>query len=235
MPRRTRRGFTLVELLVVVAIAAMMAALLFPVLASSRERGQQTACLHNLKQIGQALGALATEWDGHHPWHGVSLLDGPYFAAAQVTVLYRYLTSPGVLTCPTNPHAWTPPVLGIPPEWQRVRVSYGVNWTSTREDFARARDPSRLIVMADSRLWWFISPGFVMRRTVRLYKTSLTPPLTEAQGFLNTHLGRVSFLFADSHARAMKVVDTFRPVDLWTGEVGNQRPELDDNLLPEYR
>ena len=46
------RGFTLVELLVVIAIIAMLVTLLLPAVQAAREAARRASCLNNLKQLG---------------------------------------------------------------------------------------------------------------------------------------------------------------------------------------
>jgi prepilin-type N-terminal cleavage/methylation domain-containing protein len=52
---KARKGFTLVELLVVVAIIAILMAILLPALSMARDKAREARCIGNAKQIGLAL------------------------------------------------------------------------------------------------------------------------------------------------------------------------------------
>jgi prepilin-type N-terminal cleavage/methylation domain-containing protein len=57
------KAFTLVELLVAIAIIAILAALLFPVLSHAEASGHRTACLNNLKQIAAGVHMYAGDFN----------------------------------------------------------------------------------------------------------------------------------------------------------------------------
>lgn len=66
--KRSRRAFTLVELLVTVVIIAILAALLLPALAAGKSRGRRIACISNLRQIGIAIQGYAQDNSGNIPY-----------------------------------------------------------------------------------------------------------------------------------------------------------------------
>src|SRR5262249_47254776 len=62
-----RRGFTLVELLVVILIIAILMGLLLVALKGVRQRASETNCLQNLHQIGVAMRAYTDKYKGMMP------------------------------------------------------------------------------------------------------------------------------------------------------------------------
>lgn len=67
MIRRRKKGFTLIELMIVIAIIAILAAILVPNFLRARAQGMVTACKANLKNMGTALEMYATDNSGRYP------------------------------------------------------------------------------------------------------------------------------------------------------------------------
>lgn len=61
------KQFTLIELLIVIAIISILAAVLFPALQRAKERGMTSACMNNEKSMGQILSVYMNVADGYFP------------------------------------------------------------------------------------------------------------------------------------------------------------------------
>ncbi len=59
--RANKRGFTLVEIMIVVAIIGLLASIAIPNFVRARERSQANACINNLRQLDGALQQFALE------------------------------------------------------------------------------------------------------------------------------------------------------------------------------
>jgi prepilin-type N-terminal cleavage/methylation domain-containing protein len=95
------RGFSLIELIVVIAILAILAGLTFPVAATVRERGNQMACISNLQNIGQSLRLYRLDERGYPPALLGYLEEGK---DEPTTFLYpHYTRSTRDFKCPDNP------------------------------------------------------------------------------------------------------------------------------------
>ena len=62
-----RKYFTLIELLIVIAIIALLAGLLMPALNTAREQAKRIACRSNLKQLGIAIQSYTDDFKGIFP------------------------------------------------------------------------------------------------------------------------------------------------------------------------
>lgn len=115
MSAHRNSGFTLLEILVVIAIIAIVAALLFPVFASARGKARQSACLSNLRQLGIAISTYAQDYDNLYPsacdpvdknledWGGLSPAPDAVKQLPLLTdVLFPYLKNKPVWGCPSD-------------------------------------------------------------------------------------------------------------------------------------
>lgn len=110
--RLTKQGFTLVEILVVIAIVALLAGLLFPVFSNARESGRIATCASNLKQIGTAIALYANDNRERYPLivNDQNSLNG----CTWVDAIYPYAKSTQVFSCPSAKYGDYVPGCGPP-------------------------------------------------------------------------------------------------------------------------
>jgi prepilin-type N-terminal cleavage/methylation domain-containing protein/prepilin-type processing-associated H-X9-DG protein len=187
-----RAGFSLVELLVVLAIIAILAALLFPVFATARGKAAQAVCLANLQQIGMALELYAQDFDQclpdeYVPWRG-----------GYPDVVQPYLRDYRVFVCPQQSEA-THVSYGLP-EWNASAARY---WGVVR--LTQVGSPAEAILLAENTTSWY--------STRDPAHSVFFPP--DGNVAWTRHAGGANYLFLDGHGKWLTRGQTYRPVCLW--------------------
>jgi prepilin-type N-terminal cleavage/methylation domain-containing protein len=198
-PPARSRAFTLVELLVTIAIIAVLAALLLPALSGAKARAQQTDCVGNLRQWGLAFRMYADDNEDFLPrrGQGVQVLTRidrpedwfnnlPYYFGLQS---YETMTlnnlkpaahSKSIFICPIAEDPGAPYFL-----------PYGMNmnlcpWNLPRQTkFAEVSQPDSVVAMADA-------PG----------PYSATYPSTQPYGLIARHNSKVNLMFLSGRVQS---------------------------------
>ena len=170
-PHPCRSAFTLIELLVVVSIIALLIAILLPALAAARESSRDTQCKSNLRQLGIAQFAFATDNKDNftNPRKWVDPLGDPGYQdptnVDNITrgTLFPYVNdSTEIYLCPvgfekldTSPWAGRPLVHNYVQNWN---VGTNPDWSSAMYDNSNIRKPSELVIFTEENT--FRIPGF---------------------------------------------------------------------------
>lgn len=100
-----QHGFTLTEVIVVIAIIGILTGILFPVFARAKEAARSTSCLSNLHQLGISINLYAQDVDDKSPGHSA------FNASNTVTIpigfgwagkIYPYAKSAEIYRCPSD-------------------------------------------------------------------------------------------------------------------------------------
>ena len=100
-------AFTLIEMLIVMAILAVLSGIIFAAMGPAREQGRRQVCVSNLHQNGLAIAMYRADYDGQDAIVGVRMtkdqLGLPWGgdAANNNAFVFGYLKSQAIMTCPS--------------------------------------------------------------------------------------------------------------------------------------
>lgn len=228
MERRIRPGFTLIEVLVVIAIIAVLAAILFPVLATARESARTTACQSNLRQIGLAIKQYIQDFDDHYPAAAYDAnRDGNVFTLGTDYfwwwAIYPYAKNWNIFVCPSastqnvivhapDPKSWDPELV-YPAGYLGYALNVGYSDDGTRPfpgpgpaglPTSTVEDSAGTILVFDHTGWFAV------------YWPACCPPRDPAAvvksppGMVGRHREGLNFLFCDGHVKYHRPEDALR-------------------------
>lgn len=221
----TTAAFSLIELLVTVAIIAIITSLLMVAVANARASAQRTQCASNLGQLALATQSYVNDsndypWFYSYPWRngGKMWYDRlePYTKQSWTNGLYLCPSYAGPLTTPGNisDGRFTEPlgsygynIGGVGGQWreQRLGLSGGVNsgrsgMVEVREPFVRV--PSDMIAFGDG---YIECEGKIQgdHGVIGInFHGSFSPPNGPAE---KRHRGKLLVVFCDGHVTPLKV------------------------------
>lgn len=204
----SRAGFTLVEMLVVLAIVGILAAILFPAFSSVREASHKAGCASNLKQVGLAIQLYTHDNGGYLPSYHPSPAN-----CSWADRVFRYLKSEEILWCPAfeegEYRAGCAPVEEVGGVRLKYDGSYSLNtledaiWEVGRTQPSvpqqRVRRPSETILVLDGTGSGYVNPG--------IHKAMASVDELEKLNVPDRHGGGDNVLFADGHVKWLRLTD----------------------------
>ena len=236
------RRFTLIELLIVIAILAILAGLLLPVLSSSRDRARLAQCISNIRDLtlmhnlyaDASGGYFCPAWDtSFSSWESSSNHRGPGILARVVPETSA--ASGRVFECPSAKST-----LYTNLSWTARYAGYGLNYLLSFSSpsasppnyrpcrITQVKNPSKLVMLSDAACFLAGSNGRPAP-TAYLYN-----PSSGKGGYADfRHSGASVVSFVDGHAVAWTAF-TPRPPDSsgWEKRVGYLAP--DDSIYDPF-
>ena len=232
-------AFTLVELLVVVAVIGVLAALLLPALSRSKASAQRIQCVSNLRQLGLAAQMYWDEYenqafryrrgptnDGVVYWFGwlANGREGERDFDATPGVLFPFLGGRGVAVCPAL--QYTLPSFKLKAAGAAYGYGYNLQLSAPLSQppvsLGKVTQPAELGVLADAAQVNDFQPP-----------ASRDRPLLEEFYYVNTneptahfrHARQANVVFCDGHVGAERPVEGSIDQRLPRENVGRLRPE----------
>jgi len=229
-------GFNLVELLVTIAIIAILAALLLPVLTRSKASALRIKCVSNLHQLGIAAQLYWDENNGKCFRYGGSFTNGGQlywfgwieageegqrdFDATQ-GALYQYLKGRGVELCPAFNYGLSQFKL----KGSTATYGYGYNLNLSGININRVKNSAATALMADAaqvNTWQDpASPSNPLLEEWYYVDESTNPP----NGHFR-HAQKANAAFCDGHAAAERFVPGSLDPNMPSQFVGRLRAEI---------
>jgi prepilin-type N-terminal cleavage/methylation domain-containing protein/prepilin-type processing-associated H-X9-DG protein len=227
---KTRKAFTLVELLVVIAVIAILAALLLPALSQGKEKGKTISCRSNLKQLDVAAMLYASEHQDQLP----PRLLLPLWPLP----LQPYYRDVAILKCPTelNGSARSYIINGWN-DYFRANLSdanfeafMNFQWPQGMK-MSQIPNPAETIVFGEKRTG---SPHAYMDFLQGKQGNDLEELEHGRHGGGSSSRGRSSnYSFADGSARLLKFGRSITPINLWaTTDKWRNAPPISLDGLP---
>ena len=215
-------GFTLVELLVIIAIIAVLASLLLPTIDGTKSRAKSASCINNLRQLSLGCKIYADDNNGRlivnlpQPSTDTAWVSGEIKTATQSTNqsvvrtgrLFPYIANPAVYHCPADLTQFgsLDPVLSYSMNgWMGSRTmsqfAVSVNGSSYR---TFVREAEILAIAATSRLW-LLADEDASTLDDGWFKVTMNDaqPFASFPGIRHGHGYGVTF--ADNHAEVIKL------------------------------
>lgn len=197
-----KRGFTLIEILVVVAIIALLAAILFPAFATARGKARSASCQSNLKQLGAAMAMYIQDYE-RYP-HAVDPADkfAPQIWQSQAVAAGSDPADMSLLPDVMQPYVQNADVWKCPSDYGFDQPD-SIPWQLEGE-------PTRPSCFEKYRMSYFYRTELMFRKLMeeQLPRPSETNVLEDAHGawhgasITNLYNGRrYNILFADGHVK----------------------------------
>lgn len=244
---RARRAFTLVEMLVVLAILGILSGFLFAAFAGVREKGRQTTCASNLKQIGIAFSLYADDNADVLPPSSVEVSRNVWWPELTAP----YVKNQQIYLCPSDSSSKLQPGISVSSYGYNQHIGGGldasfIDPSPITELYTNVQivRPSATVMMAESGTtatvglppsqWPVVEPPFLMiGDAFRQWKLWPTKPATAVLTAPNPrHQGRVNILWADGHVSALPIPAFYnspehkRPQDKLPGLSPCFRPDM---------